>query len=147
MAEGTILKLESFNYPNPVPPGAYILWTLQMDNSSAFGDTVFRISFGRIRLNNDATLIIGSGWDPDDSQAVKASYWYYYNGYPDDLVLNHTQIFVEFDASHGYYDYYYYYYHEGFQLEIVLLNVSGKSNSFQNDHQQYSLPLYILNAR
>ena len=135
MAIGTRRELESFNYPNAYPHGAYVLWTLQMDNSSTFGNTVFRISFGHIHLYYDNVLSIGSGWDPDDSQSLIEYYDSYY-GYPDDLITSHAQIFVEIDARRRYYDHDYFY--AGIQLDIILQNISSKPNNsiLHNDHQQ-----------
>ena len=62
---------------------------------------------------------IGFGWDPNNASALIITYGHSYIGFPDDIFVPAQNMFVEFESSSSYQA-------EGFQLDIVVRNISGK---------------------
>ena len=109
----------SHNYPNYYPDDAYVLWTFQYEYGADNTDVIYDFSFGYIIIGYNDYLLMGTGWNPNDTAAVIVSYYGYYSGYPDELSIPVGKVFVEFDAdsySEG----------TGFNLNIKVLNMSGR---------------------
>ena len=117
-----IKSLTSYNYPNFYPSGAYALWTFR-SVLAIHRDVVYHIIFGRICLGRGDYLNIGHGHDPRNNKTIESigssdNILYLC---PEDLLINSTDIFVEFEASIT----------DkstcvGFELQVGLLNVTGE---------------------
>lgn len=115
---GSLIHITSHNHPLFYPANAYVLWTFQF--SSADNGTVYHISFGTyVRIQRNDLLKIGNGFDPNDPLSVIASYQGYYDGYPSDVVIPSSYIYVEFDADSDKEWY-------GFQMSVIAQNSSGE---------------------
>ena len=117
---GTEVELPSHNYPGYYPDDAYVLWTFQPASSGDNTDIVFiyHVEFGYVQIGYYDYLKVGYGWNPVNTSAILASYGNYYFGYPADLYIPATDIFVEFDADD---------YNErtGFELKLGVFSLSG----------------------
>ena len=97
-------------------------------------DIVYHVAFTRLFLGSGDHFIVGYGLDPLTGTTV-VSYGDMYQTvhlYPADLFVNSFDLFLEFSANA--YDQ-----NIGFELNVVLLNVTGK-------HIQTNLGLYIDSA-
>ena len=118
LSVGTKVLLPSHNHPGHYPANAYVLWTFQPADGVDINDTVFHIDFGYLRIDLYDYLKVGYGWNANNTSALLASSRDYYYGYPPDLYIPATNIFVEFDAERPYED-------SGFELHLTVLRLTG----------------------
>ena len=112
MQLGDQVRLTSHDYPNYYPPDAYVRWTFHYADWLDSADVIYRIAFGTISLGSRDYLTIGS------NTTTFVSYGNYYRGQPDDVLLQASAIFVEFDADS--YDQ-----ATGFELNIAVEYMTG----------------------
>ena len=120
---GVQIQLESHNYPSYYPDYAYVLWTFQYLPGEDTIDIGYVISFGYVYIGYYDYLRVGRRWDPNSGTEIIFSIGDYYYGYPDNLVLEAGDMFIEFEAdsySEG----------TGFQLEVNVRNITGILDHF-----------------
>ena len=118
MTIGSEVSISSPNYATYYRPITNFLWTFQYDSNDDLL-APFHISFEEfVYLYSINSLTIGRGFDPDNSSATSISYGPSYFGYPRDILIEASVIFIEF-KSDGIYN-------EGyFQLNVLLRNNTG----------------------
>ena len=142
LQSGTLIQLQSHNYPSKYPPDAYVLWTFQLDSTD--DDIVYHISYDYyVLIQNGDLLAIGNGWDTNDPLSVIVSYQGYYNAYPGGVVIPSRYIYIEFDADSASE-------WSGFQLSVNVRNITGEMQfsilpmtPYQHSH---SLFIFLQNA-